>query len=721
MFILVIPIQIDINIKKCYTIIDEKTILNHKYEIKRRKTMSAYDMITNLSSQKVTALKNNVWLKFLYLNESTRHINIENFDMVESITPSETLAYVTRCLKVLENEKRFLTTLTLTEANLIEDVLCWSEVAKSGNSYFRSLWRKENILLDIHNVGSKQIYKKYNANKVSPEYLELVCFLLDIHGAIGQYIRGEVSLKKYTNITTFNLPDINLQRVLEVLTKCVITGVKVSLYEDLKDEISQTISSLFLPNSTLHYADSRLQRLRKRAIMQGENVDEIYSKFIQDFPELEEYLIHFLNTYDVWYVESALTDIGLTEVLKLFAYLDIQLKDTPITDVSFEALMSFYCDLNGKKVMNLFKERVVERLLRKFDITSGEKLADNNVALQIKCTQKVATVHIYFEEKVEKLLDYCITAYGSNTLHNQIIYDICNLLDIRRDGYDRIYNEESYLATMNESTNFKLKILDYLSGNTIVDIGPGGGALMDAIVKRFPNKHVIGVDLSENVVQALQRRKFLENLSWEVIQGNALYLKDIFKPESVDTFIFCSNIHEIFSFNQIEGKRFQYASIKLTLSSAYRALKKGGRLIIRDGIMTNSNQNRIIHFKDATDISILEDYVSAFEGRKIQYKKLDDSTVLMPINDAMEFCYTYTWGPDSFAQEVQEQFGYFTPKEYQDTITECFEGNCEFITLQHYLQDGYAEHLNEKIDFLDEDGIPTTLPDSTCFIVVEKI
>ena len=52
----------------------------------------------------------------------------------------------------------------------------------------------------------------------------------------------------------------------------------------------------------------------------------------------------------------------------------------------------------------------------------------------------------------------------------------------------------------------------------------------------------------------------------------------------------------------------------------------------------------------------LEQYVREFKGRIIQYEVLADNTVKMPVNDAMEFLYTYTWGEDSFVHEVQEQF-----------------------------------------------------------------
>ena len=49
---------------------------------------------------------------------------------------------------------------------------------------------------------------------------------------------------------------------------------------------------------------------------------------------------------------------------------------------------------------------------------------------------------------------------------------------------------------MNKAIDYKKIILDYITGNNILDIGPGGGALLDLIEENFPHKNVMGVDLS---------------------------------------------------------------------------------------------------------------------------------------------------------------------------------------------------------------------------------
>jgi hypothetical protein len=93
----------------------------------------------------------------------------------------------------------------------------------------------------------------------------------------------------------------------------------------------------------------------------------------------------------------------------------------------------------------------------------------------------------------------------------------------------------------------------------------------------------------------------------------------------------------------------------------------------------------------------------------------------MLVNDAMEFLYTYTWGEDSYAHEVNEQFGYFTPNEYIEFFNNNFKDKFKLIECKHFLQDGYEEHLLEKVSLYDINGNVVSLPDSTCIIVVEKV
>lgn len=158
------------------------------------------------------------------------------------------------------------------------------------------------------------------------------------------------------------------------------------------------------------------------------------------------------------------------------------------------------------------------------------------------------------------------------------------------------------------------------------------------------------------------------------------------------------------------------------LKSAFDVLSSGGRILICDGIMTEpASLNRRIRFAADEGMDFLKRYANEFKDCKIQYEIIGQNEVLMPINNAMEFLYTYTWGEESYVHEVNEQFGYFTPSEYCRFIKETLGDHAKILECRHYLQDGYTLALSQKVLFSDENGKPVRLPDSTCLIVIEKM
>lgn len=294
-------------------------------------------------------------------------------------------------------------------------------------------------------------------------------------------------------------------------------------------------------------------------------------------------------------------------------------------------------------------------------------------------------------------------------------------LELRRDKYDRFHNEQDYLQIMNKSIDYKKIILDYIVGNNVLDIGPGGGALMNLMEENLPDKNIKGIDFSKNVIEELKKKKNKEGHKWDVIYGDALALSDCIEEGSVDSIIFCSIIHELYSYIEYNGKKFNHDTIATALRSAFKVLSKGGRIIIRDGIMTEpEDQKRIIRFLSNEGMAFLEKYSKDFKGRQIQYQVIGQNEVVMPINDAMEFLYTYTWGEESYVHEVNEQFGYFTPSQYVNFIKEVLGEEAEIIECKHFLQEGYTIALSQIIEFFDENRNEIRLPDSTCLIVIQK-
>jgi SAM-dependent methyltransferase len=245
---------------------------------------------------------------------------------------------------------------------------------------------------------------------------------------------------------------------------------------------------------------------------------------------------------------------------------------------------------------------------------------------------------------------------------------------------------------------------------------------LDLLEARFPDAEIVGVDLSAEAVAALQAHARAGNHLWRVVRGAAEVLPELVGAGSVDTVVFCSILHEVYSYTE---PRFRLESVRDVVRAAWSTLKPGGRIVIRDGVMPPPGVRRM-RFVAADARPTFDLYVAQFEGRKLDYRELSAERVELSSADAMEFLYTYTWGPASFPYEVRELYGVMTYDQYVASLVEWVGGPSAARVveipahLRSYLQPGYREHLASKIELTDDHDRPVELPDSNCLIVVER-
>lgn len=653
------------------------------------------------------------WIKYLYKTKE-KNFNVNNVQSLQEIDSHSVLNYVKKTLTVLDN----LNNVNPIDSDIlfcVEETLKWSEIAKTGNSKKRKEWNRKKYDLFVHNIGSAEIYKEYYNN-------EIIYQLIKTHGLVGQYIKGEIPFSKnyplYELVKNQKIKKEKLKKILILLNHCIIEGVSKELYENVKIEVISIIDKI-LDGNFEEETDfiTKLQRLNSNL-----NSEEI--QYLQCLcVEIETRLKKVFARLELWYYDSALKGFTIEEQIKILLLVYNKLADSHC-HLTFELLMhDLYLEYQNKKEINIYKKRIIESYLKEISfeqIMSYNINPNPHISFNIKEQKETLIFQFIFSTQASKLIEFCEVANTSDSLYQKSIYMLYDLFGFRRDAYDRFYNEIEYLNTMNKSLNQKSIVLNYMVGNTVLDVGPGGGALMDLIEEKFPTKKVMGIDLSQNVIDALNLKKQKEKHQWEVVKGDALKLDEYFQKNSIDTIIYSSIIHELYSYIENKGKKFDKETIRITLQSAYAVLSKKGRIIIRDGIMTEpKEQYRIIEFKNKGDIAILERYCHDFEGRKVTYQKVSETEVKMLVNDAMEFLYTYTWGESSYPLEIKEQFGYFTPTEYIDFIKESLE-NCNIIECNAFLQDGYEENLLPKINIYDENHKVIKLPNSTCIIIIEK-
>lgn len=670
-------------------------------------------------------LKSEKWLMYLALT-TERNINLERIYSLEETRNNYVLNYVEKTL-------RHLSSLNLKEYHnhILEETLKWSEVAKSGLKHQRDQWIKKGYNLFAHNIGSAQIYYEQSM-EADIEVKKIVHDLIMTHGLIGQYIRGEIPLgdnKPLHRLVSDNkLTAMDLKEILRALNFCIIAAVDESIWHDIKQQLEGIIDIVIAGCFDKQYEfKDKIRRLRQVSSQNGENFEAEFERILSD-SRLILRMARLLDKADLWYVEAAMYDFSFEEFVKVFLIIEYEVDCEKIKHISFERFMKgLYYQHEGKKRVNIYKKRIIEKYLSEItmeNILEGRFKENLHVAHEISYHEDVEDTMFFdfkFSDAGAKLIDFCIEAEKSDILYESAIILLFDLFGLRKDKYDRFYEEESYLQTMNQTIDYKKVILDYITGNSIIDIGPGGGALMDLIAEKYPHKKVLGVDIAQNVLDSLRKKKQLENRSWDVLYGDALNLSQYIEKGAVDTIIFCSILHELFSYIEYNGRKFNHDTLAAAFKSAFEVLPYGGRIIIRDGIMTEpAKQKRIIKFLSEEGMEFLARYASDFKGREIEYTVVGQNEVLMPVNDAMEFLYTYTWGEKSYVHEVNEQFGYFTPSGFREFIMTVLGTSAKIVEFKHYLQEGYTIALSQKIEFFDEKRNRIRLPDSTCIVVIEK-
>lgn len=680
--------------------------------------------ITSYRQGELSILKQEPWLQIITSAEEVI-VNIERIDSIKELSiGNPVLNYVEKTLEILDD-----LSLSFWVKEILEEVLIWSEVAKGGTLKERIAWQREGVNLFVHNMGSAELFSKYESARIS-DRMNVIHTLIATHGLVGQYLRGEVVFAENRPLTELVTQGMispqELKDVLIPLNQCVIGAVSPELWLSVQSEIEHSIEGIvYGHNSDTSVVTERIRKLRTATIQRGESYEVELEKLEQSIKVDME--LASLEHYTLWFVEAALQDFSLEEFIKVFMLVLQSENIQEVRHISFEPLMNtMYYDYKGVKKMNVYKKRIIEKYLQEFSwklIRKGATINNQHLKHTILLKRNLPDTLFFtfeFSAAAEKLIEFCIEAEKS-PLYEKAVLLLFDLFDLRRDAYDRFNNEEEYLSDMNQTADYKKVMLQHIVGQRVLDIGPGGGIMLDLIEQELPNVKLVGIDISSNVIEVLERKKQLEGHTWEVMKGDALVLQEYVEKGTIDTVIFSSILHELYSYIPYNGHKFNHETVAAALTSAYEVLSPGGRIIIRDGIMTEPiDQKRRIIFYEPDGVNWLRRYAKDFAGRKIEFEVLNDDEVIMLVNDAMEFLYTYTWGEEAYVHEVQEQFGYFTPSQFNAFIIETLGKEARILVSQHILQEGYTEELNKRIKIMDEQGNKVDLPDSTCLLVIAK-
>lgn len=289
---------------------------------------------------------------------------------------------------------------------------------------------------------------------------------------------------------------------------------------------------------------------------------------------------------------------------------------------------------------------------------------------------------------------------------------------------------DEYFERMKNSLGDKQKLLKFVKPGHVLDVGAGGGDLAEAV--RLTGSTVTALDGSFQAIEHMNE----EYPHLKTVQAYTSEMSELFEPETFDTIICSSILHEVYSYSEKSDKMDE---LNEALEIFNKFLKPGGRLLIRDGVKPNSWETEaFIKFIDKDGLKYLAMYsdespfydydksaikidvnseINSQETNKVHFERISKNAVQGNLSSIMEFLYTYTWGWKAAPRETREFYGIMTEFEYR-TKLESFG----FIVQgsKQYLQKGYREHLKPLVDIFDSSGNEITYPSSNMIIVAEK-
>jgi len=641
------------------------------------------------------------------------------------------------------------------------------DIAKTQSAAHRTAWAAQGIALDVHNEAAAAILRRADRARSwpVPDVLgKLAVAWVEAHGLAGQHARGEGPLAMYAPLVA-TLRDLApaLARVLgmppgdavklaidalHVIDACDTSAVREGLLDDellaklagVRDRLAsvcvppawtdpERALAAIAPLPDRGWLADRLRALRARRQRAGEPATAVEAAVAAlDDAELAA-LAPALAACQLWYCESATSGLSPAAQLGVLAAAVGAARVIGV-DVSrpwHAQLRPLVARLHGDGAGVRYRLRLVEAAIAATPIarllagTAGLGPLGTLSARLAHPTDPDAIVIDYIDTDESAAL---VTLLGLYETRSQVAYHtmlkaLCDLYGLRKDELDRVANEANYLEAMNAARTDKARMLDFVRPGRIVEIGPGGGVVLDLLEQRHPDSEVIGVDLSREVVTALEQQARAGGRRWRIVHGAAEDLAALVGAP-IDTIVFCSVLHEVYSYAE---PKFALESVQRVVQAAFATLGAGGRIVIRDGVMPPPGLRRI-RLLAADARSTFDLFVAQFEGRPIRFTELAPDRVELTTADAMEFLYTYTWGPASFPYEVRELYGILTYDDYLARLVAwCGGASCARIVetpLRSYLQPGYRDRLAGKIELTDEHDRPVELPDSNCLIVLER-
>lgn len=273
--------------------------------------------------------------------------------------------------------------------------------------------------------------------------------------------------------------------------------------------------------------------------------------------------------------------------------------------------------------------------------------------------------------------------------------------------------DESYYERMASSLGDKSRLIPFVHGKRVLEIGFGGGEIMDILHEQ--GYEVYGLDASPVSTDKLSAKPYKDR----VVEGYADEIREHWEANYFDTIILSSVFHEVFSYgNRGEKNKHSLKAISSTLEVIHSALRDGGSVIIRDGVLASNWDSKTELVMTNNDVEGVTKYLAAqpFKSR-VSMTQIEDNVFLGNLESMAAFAYTYTWGEASFPRESQELFGVMTGKQYVSMLE---SRGFSMVHHEEYVQPGYITALEDKLSLRTPEGEIIALPSTNAVWVATK-
>ncbi|MGB5048785.1 MAG: methyltransferase domain-containing protein, partial [Caldilineaceae bacterium] len=257
----------------------------------------------------------------------------------------------------------------------------------------------------------------------------------------------------------------------------------------------------------------------------------------------------------------------------------------------------------------------------------------------------------------------------------------------------RNYSAYAYGMGNNEIIDLKYQDVAWaIRPGRIVDEGCADGRLLERIAADFPDSDLIGIEITgEFIARGLERQRAGAFGDSFVHFHQRNITQPLFQPDSINTTLCNSTLHELWSYNDGE------TTVRAYLAEKFRQTRPGGRLLIRDVVgpvqkerpvflwlndADGSNASPYAIFDTSAELATHLEQLST-HARFLRFVRdfhapIDDSTPIsgpggsgffLPLAHAVEFMtkkdYTANW-----ASEMHESFAFWDFGQWKAALTD---------------------------------------------------